>query len=108
MNNAPLVFVDVPLDYRIKRLAEEYGSFDLSELSALIRKIGHRMGGDNANKAIHDLEQGNLNGAISAVLTYYDKAYLFGLSKRDKNTILTIKLENEDIHAVSQELIRIK
>ena len=108
MNTAPLIFIDVLFNYRIKRLAEDYGSFDLSELAALIRKIGHRMGGDNANKAIHDLEQGNLNRAISAVLTYYDKAYLFGLSQRDKNKIHTIKLENEDIHAVPQELIRIK
>jgi len=101
---APIVFVDVPFDSRVKRLSAEYGNFETIELSALIRKIGSRIGGDKANAAIHALEQGNLIGAVSAVLTYYDKAYLFGLSKRDKSKIHAINVDSEDIQSTAEKI----
>jgi tRNA 2-selenouridine synthase len=93
MAAAPVVFVDVPFKIRVKRLSEEYGNFEISELTALIRKIGRRMGGDQANDAIRALEQGNLNRAISTVLTYYDKTYKYGLSKREGSNIKTINFD---------------
>jgi tRNA 2-selenouridine synthase len=104
MAAAPVVFIDIPFDSRVKRLSEEYGNFGITELIALIRKIGRRMGGDKANAAIKDLEHGNLTGAVSAVLTYYDKAYMFGLSKREKSKIHPIKLESEDLQAAASHL----
>lgn len=104
MASAPLVFVDVPFESRVKRLSAEYGSFGTNELALLIRKIGRRMGGDKANAAIHELEQGNLIGSVSAVLTYYDKSYLYGLSKREKSKIFTVKLESEDLQSFAKQM----
>lgn len=104
MASAPIVFVDVPFESRVKRLSAEYGSFGTNELALLIRKIGRRMGGDKANAAIHELEQGNLIGSVSAVLTYYDKSYKYGLSKREKSKIFTVKLESEDLQSFTKHM----
>jgi tRNA 2-selenouridine synthase len=90
MAAAQVVFVDVPFDIRVKRLSAEYGNFETSGLIALIRKIDRRMGGDQANAAISALEQGNISEAVSAVLAYYDKAYKFGISKREESKMKTI------------------
>jgi tRNA 2-selenouridine synthase len=107
MAAAPMVFVDIPFDYRVKRLAEEYGSFELSELSAYIRKISPRMGGDKANAAISALEKGNLTGAVSEVLAYYDKAYQYGLSRYEGREILNIKRKDEDLQSISKQVIKL-
>jgi tRNA 2-selenouridine synthase len=107
MASAPLIYLDVPFNIRVKRLAEEYGNFEIIELSALIKKISRRIGGDKTNSAIHALEQGNLPEAVSDVLSYYDKTYLFGLSKREKSNIFTIKLESEDLQSAAKQIVKI-
>jgi tRNA 2-selenouridine synthase len=105
MMDARLVLVDVPFDQRVMRLAEEYGNFKQSELMTLVRKISKRMGGDRANAAILELEQGNLSDAVARVLTYYDKAYLYGLSKREKSKIVRINMDGTDIQAIAEEIV---
>lgn len=107
MSDAPIVLVDVPFDLRVKRLCAEYGNFEPAELTALIRKISRRMGGDKTNEAIRDLEQGKVSGAVSKVLTYYDKTYLFGLSKRKKSRMLTIRSESEDLQSVAKQVVSV-
>jgi tRNA 2-selenouridine synthase len=99
MAAAPVVFIDVPFDIRVKKLSEEYGNFETEELIALIRKIDRRMGGDQANAAILAMEQGNVTKAVAIILHYYDKSYLFGISKRDKRKIQSIQVENDDYHS---------
>ncbi len=107
MTAAPLVLVDIPFDQRVRRLAEEYGSFEQGELSAFIRKISPRMGGDKANAAISALEKGNLTGAVSEVLAYYDKAYQYGLSRYEGREILNIKTENRRLQSISKQVINL-
>ena len=104
MIGAPVVFIEVPFELRVKRLSEEYGSFETSDLAELIRKISRRMGGDKANEAIQALERGNIGEAVSIVLHYYDKSYQYGLSKREKNRMQMIKVENEDLHTIASKL----
>jgi tRNA 2-selenouridine synthase len=99
---APLVFIDLPFEIRVKRLTEEYGNFATDDLIELISKIGRRMGGDQANTAIKALEQGNVSEAVAIVLHYYDKSYRYGLSKRRDDLIHTIKAGNEDLFILSK------
>jgi tRNA 2-selenouridine synthase len=101
---APLVFIDIPFEIRVKRLSEEYGNFASGDLVELIRKIGRRMGGDKANAAIHALEQGNISEAVAIVLHYYDKSYRYGLSKREKSKIHLIEVESDDLLSVSNRI----
>jgi len=90
MIGAPVVFIEVPFKLRVKRLSEEYGSFETSDVAELIRKISRRMGGDKANAAIQALQQGIITEAVTIVLKYYDKAYQYGISKREESKIKTI------------------
>jgi tRNA 2-selenouridine synthase len=101
MMAAPLVFIDIPFEIRVKRLSEEYGNFPAGDLVELIRKIGRRMGGDQANAAIKAMEQGNVTKAVSIVLHYYDKSYKYGLSKREKSNIQIIKVEEDDLPKIA-------
>lgn len=90
MAQAPVIFVDVPFEERVERLVREYGNFDKTELSAIISKIGKRIGGDVANAAVKAVNNGDLSSAIAVVLKYYDKTYQYGLSKRDSGKLLKI------------------
>jgi tRNA 2-selenouridine synthase len=89
MAAALLVYIDVPFGERVKRLAEEYGRFGAPELTPIIEKISRRIGGDNVDAAIRSLKEGNIEKAVSIVLTYYDKTYQYGISNRDKCKIKT-------------------
>ena len=53
-------------------------------LKASILKISKRLGGDNTRDAINAIETGDFAKAIEIILYYYDKAYLFGLKKKEQ------------------------
>jgi len=107
MSAAPVVFIDVPFNIRVKRLSAEYGHFEPAELTALIQKISRRMGGDKAIAAIRNLEEGDVTGAVAAVLTYYDKSYLFALSKREKGQIQKIKVESDNFQSIARQIANV-
>lgn len=90
MTNAPVVFVEVPFEQRVKRLVNEYGSFNIQDLVSLVEKIRKRLGGETANSTIKSLQNGDLENAISMVLNYYDRTYQYGISKREISKIRTI------------------
>jgi len=104
MMEAPVMFVDVPFESRVRRLSEEYGNFSATDLIGLISKIGPRMGGDKAKAAIRALEQRNISEAVDIILHYYDKSYKYGLSKRDKSKIQSIKVEGDDNRKIAMLL----
>jgi tRNA 2-selenouridine synthase len=108
MNTAPVVYLDVPFNNRVERLSAEYGNFDPIVLKEIIIKISRRMGGDRVNDAIRELETGNIQGAVSAVLTYYDKTYSFGLSKREKSKIHFIKAGYDDLEEVVRKIVNLE
>jgi tRNA 2-selenouridine synthase len=90
MNDARVVYIDVPFEERVNRLVKEYGDFDHTLLSSIIEKINRRIGGDVANTALASLRDGDVRNAITIVLKYYDKTYQYGLSKKDETRILSI------------------
>jgi tRNA 2-selenouridine synthase len=87
MNNSPVVEVDVDRGMRIERLVNEYGPADRTEFLELMGKIVKRLGGQNYNAAKEKLLAGDMHSTIEILLTYYDKAYQFGLEKK-KNRIV--------------------
>jgi tRNA 2-selenouridine synthase len=90
MATAKVIFIDVPFEKRVDRLTEEYGSFDKNILSTMIEKISKRIGSDFVVKAVNSLQEGDIRNAVSIVLKYYDKAYRYGISKRDSSKIITL------------------
>lgn len=90
MGKSTVVFLEVPFEERVKRLYEEYGGFEKPELAALISKISRRMGGDLALSALNALDKRNIEEAVSIVLQYYDKTYLYDLSKKSKSLLVRV------------------
>ena len=52
------------------------------------------MGGQWHQAAHEALEQGDLDEVVRIVLNYYDKAYLFGLSKRNQDNVIRIQINS--------------
>jgi tRNA 2-selenouridine synthase len=105
MADAPVVLIDVSFDQRVKRLISDYGSFNPQDLGFLIEKIRRRIGGEMANSAIQSLQHGDIENAVSTVLKYYDKAYLYGLSRHDKTKILSVRLTSYDMELSARQII---
>jgi len=96
MRSAPVIKVIIPKSERIKRLVNEYGDFETELLAEQIEKIRERLGGQFANEAIEALNHNNLEKVADLTLRYYDKAYEFGISKRNPETITIIELEKDN------------
>ena len=105
MRSAPVIKVDIPKKYRIERLVEEYAQFDNELLENAIARIEKRMGGQHVKEAIAALKQNDFEKVADLTLVYYDKAYMKGLSKREKQTIHTLNLENNDVQGNAQRII---
>lgn len=96
MRIANVIKIEVPDEQRIKRLVKNYTVEDKEALINSIEKIRRKLGGQNAKIAITEVENNNFDKAVSIILEYYDKAYLYGLSKRKDENIHSIKLESEN------------
>lgn len=88
MRNAKLYFIDIPKDERAKHLVTEYANCNSQQLAKSIHQIARRLGGLNVKNSIELLENKNYYEVALITLSYYDKSYLKGMSKREsKNTI---------------------
>lgn len=82
MQAAPLYFLEREKTLRIEHLIQEYGAFPKEELIFSVGKISKKLGGSRAKEIMRAIELGDLKKAVSYLLEYYDKAYLYGLRKR--------------------------
>jgi tRNA 2-selenouridine synthase len=96
MRKAPVIKVIIPKSERIKRLVNEYGNFEKKLLAEQVEKIRERLGGQFANEAIEALNQNQLDKVADLTLRYYDKAYEFGILKRNPESITKLELEKDD------------
>lgn len=106
LRNARLIEVKLDKDYRINRLLKDYGSFEKLFLIEGINKISKRLGGENANLAIQAIEENNIKEAISISLIYYDKAYNYGVSKRNKELINELILNSNEENKFAEQIIQ--
>lgn len=102
MHFSPLVKFDITLNERVKRLVQEYSQFSKSELAHAISKIAKRLGGDNVNRALEELEKGNFEEVTRILLWYYDKAYNRSIEERRK----IIEFEKEYPYFKADEIAR--
>ncbi len=97
MQDSPSVILNMDVKTRLPRLMEEYTTFSPESLRTSILKISKRLGGDNTSDAINAVETGDLAKAIEIVLYYYDKAYQFGLKKKNNKNIIYVNTDIDDI-----------
>jgi tRNA 2-selenouridine synthase len=92
---------------RLPRLLKEYSAFPKTELKASVEHIAKRLGSDNVNEAIKAIENDDFAKAIEITLTYYDKAYLFGLSRKVSENIIYVKTETDDIKENATKILEV-
>ncbi|THB64648.1 MAG: tRNA 2-selenouridine(34) synthase MnmH [Gammaproteobacteria bacterium] len=105
MRCAPVVRVIIDDEVRVERLLHEYAVFDKTLLIDNINKIKKRLSPEKAKEAIDAVNRDNLAISIRIVLGYYDKAYNFGLGKRNPATITEINLGRLSIEKCARNLI---
>jgi tRNA 2-selenouridine synthase len=96
MRNSVVVKIEMDLDLRVKRLNREYATFPPGILKDSIRKIRKRLGDQNTRIAFTAIDQSQFSKAIELSLAYYDKAYSYGLNRRDAQNIYSIHLNRDN------------
>ena len=104
MREAPLLFLDLPLEQRAVQLVEEYGSQSRIELSAAIERIAKRLGPQHAKAALKALDDDDLYTTALITLRYYDKAYLRGQADRHPDRITRIPISRNEIPDLIERL----
>jgi len=105
MRRAAVIKINLPLQYRVERLVADYANVSKEHLIEAIEKIRKRLGGQHANTAVAALEQENYAEAARLSLIYYDKAYQFGLSKRQAKQIYQVDLPDNNATENAQKVL---
>jgi len=105
MNRAPLVKMDVAKEIRVQRLVNEYGTAAREEFLAIMGKIVTKLGGQQYNHAKEKLLIGDMNSTIDILLTYYDKAYLKSIEKRNSQLKFSLDWDGVDVDEFTSRMI---
>jgi tRNA 2-selenouridine synthase len=105
MQEAPGVILVLDVNTRLTRLIEEYANYPIQSLKSSVLKISKRLGGDKTKDAIGAIEKGDIAKAIEIVLNYYDKAYLFGLNKKNGANLIYVESDTDDIEANALKIL---
>jgi tRNA 2-selenouridine synthase len=105
MRAAPVVFLDVAQEHRVKFLVQEYSHYDDSLLADSVDRIQRRLGSELHKKCRSALVEGNYTEVVRYALDYYDKAYLYCLNKREAKPLFNLSLEGVDIDSNVERLL---
>lgn len=105
MSQSPLVQMNVAKEVRIQRLVNEYGPADRDEFLQIMIKVTKKLGGQHFNAAKEKLLLGDMASTIEILLTYYDKAYLNSIDKRNSKIKLSLEWGGEGVAKYASELI---
>jgi tRNA 2-selenouridine synthase len=97
MQDTPAIVLLMDVKTRLPRLMKEYSEYPPEALKSSIMRISKRLGGDNTRDAINAVESGDFAKAIEITLSYYDKAYLFGLKKKISKNIIYVEADTDNI-----------
>ncbi len=105
MQESPTIILRMNIKIRLPRLIEEYSVYQPETLKATIMKIGKRLGGTNTKEALVAVDNKDFAKAIEITLRYYDKAYLYGITRKRTGTILNIDTDTDDIETNGMKVL---
>ena len=105
MRASKVTFIDVPKYTRIERLVREYAFCEPQLLIDATERIKKRLGGQHHKAALDALAVQDYAAVADMMLTYYDKAYLYGLSQREQSLISTFEVEKDEPENTAKMLI---
>ena len=104
--NAFLLVVEVPKSERIKHLVREYTGIDDQYLHDSILRISKRLGGDRTRECLDALHDKNYDTVADMSLAYYDKAYGFSITNREKDTFFVLPLQDTSPDSGAEEVLK--
>ncbi|MCU0462156.1 MAG: tRNA 2-selenouridine(34) synthase MnmH [Bacteroidales bacterium] len=102
---SPAIILMMSIEKRLPKLIEEYSTYPQEQLRDSVLKISKRLGGDNTRDAIAAIDSGDFAKAIEITLKYYDKAYLYSISKKHSGQIIFIETDSDDIEVNSAKVL---
>jgi tRNA 2-selenouridine synthase len=105
MQDAPTIVLMMEVELRLPRLIKEYSTYPKESLKASILKISKRLGGDNTRDAINAIEHDDYSRAIEIALRYYDKAYQYGLKKKNNKNLIFVETNTDDIEINAMKIL---
>ena len=106
MSKAPLLFLVIPLQERVKHLVETYAVMNRECLADSIRKLAKRIGFDQAKFALIALENADFEKVAEIMLFFYDKYYYKGSQKREPSNVMTVELDTVNHEENAKILLR--
>lgn len=105
MQDSPSVILMMDVKTRLPRLLTEYSAYPPEMLKASIMKISKRLGGDNTRDALGAVDKADFAKAIAITLHYYDRAYMFGLKKKNSKNLIIVNTDTDDIESNALKIL---
>jgi tRNA 2-selenouridine synthase len=102
MQKAITFDVQLPIEERINYIVKEYGYFNQTELANNTSKLQKRLGNLRLQQALEFLSDGNIREWAIMMLEYYDKTYIYGNSKREVGTVISMVFDK----LIAEEMTR--
>ncbi len=90
MRRATALRIDLPRALRVERLCIDYGDQTPEKLACAVASIRKRLGEEKTRTALQAIAAGDREAAAHLLLDYYDKTYLYGLSRRESRKVVTL------------------
>lgn len=105
LRQAPVIFIDIPFEERVKFLVQEYGHFDHDLLSGSVDRIAKRLGPQNHAMCREAVDAGDYAEVVRITLRYYDKAYRYNLEKRAPEPLFELELPEIEVERNARRLV---
>lgn len=104
---SPTIVLLMSVEKRLPRLVGEYSTYPKDQLKESVERISKRLGGDKASDAIAAIETGDFAKAIEITLKYYDKTYMYSISKKHSGQVIYIETDTDDIEANAGKVLEV-
>ena len=106
MRAAPVIFLDIPQEQRVKLLVEEYAGYDDALLRDSLDRIAKRLGGLDHQLCLNALDEGRYADVAKRTLDYYDQAYRHCVNKRQPDPFWELPLPGVETESNIETLLR--
>jgi tRNA 2-selenouridine synthase len=93
MRESDVIYLDIPVEERLKNILNDYGRFSSEALKDCTIRLQKRLGGLLTKQCTTYLTEGNYAEAFAILLHYYDKTYRESTAKRDPSKVHQLKTD---------------
>lgn len=84
MSAAPFLWIQSPREKRVKKLLSIYGNYSTEEIIEATQRLVKKLGAVKTKEIIQNIQNGEMEVAVSNILDYYDRAYTNSCQKNNR------------------------